>query len=62
MGKSTLLEGIAIALGFNPEGGSLNFSFDFNGLSGRENHPAYRRGDGEVSLEEIEHYSLMKQF
>lgn len=27
MGKSTLLEGIAIALGFNPEGGSLNFSF-----------------------------------
>lgn len=27
MGKSTLLEGIAIALGFNPEGGTLNFSF-----------------------------------
>ncbi len=27
MGKSTLLEGIAIAAGFNPEGGSLNFSF-----------------------------------
>jgi predicted ATPase len=27
MGKSTLLEGIAIALGFNPEGGSLNFQF-----------------------------------
>ncbi|WP_338453297.1 AAA family ATPase [Niallia oryzisoli] len=27
MGKSTLLEGIAIALGFNPEGGSLNFNF-----------------------------------
>ncbi|MCM3761421.1 AAA family ATPase [Alkalihalobacillus oceani] len=27
IGKSTLLEGIAIALGFNPEGGSLNFSF-----------------------------------
>lgn len=26
-GKSTLLEAIAIALGFNPEGGSKNFSF-----------------------------------
>ncbi len=28
MGKSTLLEGIAIALGFNPEGGSLNLFFE----------------------------------
>ncbi|MCM3587560.1 AAA family ATPase [Mesobacillus maritimus] len=27
MGKSTLLEGIAVALGFNPEGGSFNFQF-----------------------------------
>ncbi|SEM12136.1 Predicted ATPase [Mesobacillus persicus] len=27
MGKSTLLEAIAIALGFNPEGGTLNFRF-----------------------------------
>ncbi len=27
MGKSTFLEGIAIALGFNPEGGTLNFNF-----------------------------------
>lgn len=26
-GKSTLLEGIAVACGFNPEGGSRNFSF-----------------------------------
>ncbi|SEI11808.1 Predicted ATPase [Halobacillus karajensis] len=26
-GKSTLLEGIAIAFGFNPEGGTLNFNF-----------------------------------
>lgn len=26
-GKSTLLEAIAIALGFNPEGGTINFSF-----------------------------------
>lgn len=27
MGKSTLIEGIAVAAGFNPEGGSRNFSF-----------------------------------
>ncbi|MCU9614981.1 AAA family ATPase [Caldibacillus lycopersici] len=27
MGKSTLLEGIAVGLGFNPEGGTLNFNF-----------------------------------
>ncbi|MFC4322944.1 AAA family ATPase [Litchfieldia salsa] len=27
MGKSTLLEGISISLGFNPEGGTLNFNF-----------------------------------
>ena len=27
MGKSTLLEAIAIAYGFNPEGGSFNFNF-----------------------------------
>ncbi len=27
MGKSTLIEAIAIALGFNPEGGSRNFNF-----------------------------------
>ncbi len=27
-GKSTLLEGIAVAFGFNPEGGSRNFDFE----------------------------------
>jgi len=27
MGKSTLLEAIALGIGFNPEGGSLNFTF-----------------------------------
>ncbi|MGM0851246.1 MAG: AAA family ATPase [Bacillota bacterium] len=27
MGKSTLLEAIAMAIGFNPEGGTLNFTF-----------------------------------
>lgn len=27
MGKSTLLEAVAVSLGFNPEGGSLNFNF-----------------------------------
>ena len=37
-GKSTLLEAVAIAFGFNPEGGSRNFSFStydsHSGLSG----------------------------
>ncbi|MDL4840869.1 AAA family ATPase [Aquibacillus rhizosphaerae] len=33
MGKSTLLEAIAVASGFNPEGGSFNFNF-----STRESH------------------------
>ncbi len=27
IGKSTLIEGIAVNLGFNPEGGSINFTF-----------------------------------
>src|ERR1700678_2172196 len=27
MGKSTLIEGIAVKMGFNPEGGSRNFQF-----------------------------------
>lgn len=27
VGKSTLIEGIAVAMGFNPEGGTVNFSF-----------------------------------
>lgn len=27
MGKSTMLEAVAVALGFNPEGGTLNFTF-----------------------------------
>ena len=27
VGKSTLIEGIAIAMGFNPEGGTVNFNF-----------------------------------
>ncbi|MFS0725360.1 AAA family ATPase [Paenibacillus sp. 1P07SE] len=27
-GKSTLIEAIAVALGFNPEGGTMNFSFE----------------------------------
>lgn len=30
IGKSTLVEGIAVALGFNPEGGSINFCFSTN--------------------------------
>lgn len=28
VGKSTLIEGIAVAMGFNPEGGTVNFNFE----------------------------------
>ena len=27
VGKSTLVEGIVVAMGFNPEGGTVNFNF-----------------------------------
>lgn len=37
-GKSTLLEAVAVACGFNPEGGSKNFSF-----STRETHSSLHR-------------------
>ncbi|MBR6697726.1 MAG: AAA family ATPase, partial [Lachnospiraceae bacterium] len=33
VGKSTLIEGIAVAMGFNPEGGTVNSNF-----STRESH------------------------
>ena len=33
VGKSTLIEGIAVAMGFNPEGGTVNFN-----LSTKESH------------------------
>lgn len=44
-GKSTLLEGIAAAWGFNPEGGTLNFSFQTRGShSGLYRHLRLARG------------------
>ncbi len=30
VGKSTLMEGLAVAMGFNPEGGTVNFNFSTN--------------------------------
>ena len=30
IGKSTLIEAVAVHLGFNPEGGTVNFSFSTN--------------------------------
>lgn len=45
MGKSTLLEAIAVALGFNPEGGSRNFSFSsFESHSDLHEHIRIVRG------------------
>lgn len=47
-GKSTLLEAIAVALGFNAEGGSRNFRFATTGrsltTSGVGRHYAYGSG------------------
>lgn len=44
-GKSTLLEGIAAAWGFNPEGGTLNFSFNTRAShSGLYEHLRIARG------------------
>ncbi|SDJ84051.1 AAA family ATPase [Sediminibacillus albus] len=45
MGKSTLLEGIAISLGFNPEGGTLNFNFSsYDSHSDLDKHLRLARG------------------
>ena len=44
-GKSTLLEAVALALGFNPEGGSRNFSFSTRDThSGLYNYLRLHRG------------------
>lgn len=44
-GKSTLLEAIAVAYGFNPEGGSKNFNFNtFPSHSGLYDHLRLSRG------------------
>ncbi|ASN03843.1 AAA family ATPase [Virgibacillus necropolis] len=45
MGKSTLLEGIAVALGFNPEGGTLNFNFSsYDSHSSLDNYLRIAKG------------------
>jgi predicted ATPase len=45
MGKSTLLEAIAISIGFNPEGGSLNFNFTtYDSHSILENYLSITKG------------------
>ncbi|OAS85625.1 MULTISPECIES: AAA family ATPase [Metabacillus] len=45
MGKSTLLEAIAISIGFNPEGGSLNFNFTtYDSHSNLENYLSITKG------------------
>ncbi|PLT30002.1 AAA family ATPase [Peribacillus deserti] len=45
MGKSTILEAIAIAAGFNPEGGSFNFNFTtYNSHSSLDEHITLVKG------------------
>lgn len=45
IGKSTLIEAIAVSMGFNPEGGTVNFNFATNDShSGLHNYIAVSRG------------------
>lgn len=45
MGKSTLMEAIAVSLGFNPEGGTFNFNFStFNSHSELTNYIKLSKG------------------
>lgn len=45
MGKSTLLEGIAVAMGFNPEGGTRNFNFSsYDSHSNLDNYLRIAKG------------------
>ncbi|MCP4120010.1 MAG: AAA family ATPase [Desulfobacteraceae bacterium] len=69
-GKSTLIEGIAVAQGFNPESGTKSSTFS----TSRTHSPiilAYPRskiyqfsatGIYEVNYEETEHYAVTKDF
>ena len=61
MGKSTLLEAIAIASGFNPEGGTRNSPI----LMAYPDSIIYQlteHGIDNVRLEDTDHYVVMKQF
>jgi len=49
-GKSTLVEAIAVAAGYNPEGGS------------RDNNFETRRSDSELHRRQTEHYALTRDF
>lgn len=45
MGKSTLLEAIAVALGFNPEGGTMNYHFStYDSHSELDRHLTFVKG------------------
>jgi len=50
-GKSTLLEAIAVAYGFNPEGGTINFRFStYNDVSELGNAVRISKGIGKASF------------
>lgn len=69
-GKSTLLEAIAVAYGFNPEGGSRNFCFDtcsthspvLMALPGAEIYELTSERMCLTPYEETSHYQITRSF
>ena len=70
MGKSTLIEAIAVNLGFNPEGGTRNFQFATEdthspmlmALPGAEVLQLTNKGIAPVNYQDTEHFTLMRAF
>ena len=76
IGKSTLIEAIAVAMGFNPEGGTKNFSFSTNdsqfiiathspilmAFPGAEVLELSDEGIKSISYKDTEHYIITKRF
>lgn len=66
-GKSTLIEAIAVAMGFNPEGGSRDFRFATHSpiLMAYPNADILQfteSGIRKVAYQETDHYKITKQF
>lgn len=70
VGKSTFIEGLAVALGFNPEGGTVNFNFSTNDshspilmtFPDSEIWEITEAGINAVNYKDTEHYIVTKRF
>ncbi len=69
-GKSTLLEAVAVAYGFNPEGGNKNFTFSTNAthspilmtFPNAQILEFSKNGIEKVNYSDTEHYKITKHF